>query len=309
MSLAGSTSPVMRYCGGDDVFCPPFTVAPIRVHRGFYTADYLYEVCPPGQWRNQTILLRSADLVGNSPIVTQHPLSVCELCPEGMYKSVSGDDIELCLPCDAAQSVSSEDRITCNCVTALEPGHTARFNISTGQCQHYLSSAIPLIDAHMWATNTSLTRYQQFPCDAGHYCEGGLRFKCPPGRYGALTQETRSLCEGVCTQGYYCLQSSTSPMSFPCGAAKFICPEGAYAPTLVPPGYYSNEDVPEQLRYSQKICPVGHYCPGDGKRYACAKGTFTDKEGTVEAECMGLCDRGKWIRLLTNAFLVTLILH
>jgi hypothetical protein len=282
----------MRYCGGDDVFCPPFTVAPVRVHSGFYTADYIYEVCPPGQWRNLTILLRSNDHVGNSPISTQQPLWECQLCPKGTYKAVAGDPISMCRPCDAAQSVSSEDRITCDCLTGTADGYTALFNITTGHCQRYHTSQIALIDAHMWAQNTSLTRYQQFPCEPGHYCENGLRFKCPHGRYGALTQETRPLCEGVCTQGYFCLESSTSPMSFPCGAAKFICPEGSYTPTLVPPGYYSNEDVPENLRYTQSICPRGYYCPGDGRRYACSKGTYTSREGTVEASCMGRCERG-----------------
>ena len=48
--LAGSISPVMRYCGGDDRFCPAGTVAPIKVQSGFYTADYMYDSCPPGKW-------------------------------------------------------------------------------------------------------------------------------------------------------------------------------------------------------------------------------------------------------------------
>ena len=30
----------MRICGGDNVFCPAGTVAPINVHSGFYTVDY-----------------------------------------------------------------------------------------------------------------------------------------------------------------------------------------------------------------------------------------------------------------------------
>jgi hypothetical protein len=283
----------MRFCGGDDVFCPPFTVAPVQVHSGFYTADYIYEVCPPGQWRNQTIFLKSNDPTGNSAIVTQQPLWDCQLCPNGTYKAVAGDPISLCLPCDTAQSYSSKDHSTCDCVTAMPVGYTARLNITTGRCQRYRTSDIVLIDASMWATNTSLTRFQQFPCEPGHYCAKGLRYKCPPGRYGALTQETRPLCEGVCTQGYYCLQSSTSPMSYPCGAAKYICPEGSYAPTLVPAGYYSNEDVPEELRYSQNICPPGYYCPGDGRRYPCSKGTYTNREGTIDSFCMGPCEKGE----------------
>lgn len=47
----GSSSPVMRVCGGDDVYCVASSVAPIRVEPGFYTADYLYDVCPPGRFR------------------------------------------------------------------------------------------------------------------------------------------------------------------------------------------------------------------------------------------------------------------
>lgn len=283
----------MRYCGGDDVFCPPFTVAPINVHSGFYTADYLYEECPPGQWRNLTILPRSADPTDHSPIVTQQPLPLCQLCPNGTYKSIAGDHLSQCKACQPIISVSSPDHITCDCLIAWPEGYTSQFNITTGKCQKYRTSDIPLIDASMWLTNTSLTRHRQLPCDAGHYCQGGLRFKCPPGRYGALTQETRPLCEGVCTQGFYCLESSTSPTSYPCGGAKWICPEGSHTPLLVPPGWYSNEDVPELLRYSSKICPKGYFCPGDGKRYACSKGTYTDQEGTVDAACMGPCDRGK----------------
>jgi hypothetical protein len=282
----------MRYCGGDDVFCPPFSLAPIRVHSGFYTTDYLYEQCSPGYFRNLTFLLRSNAPGGTSPIVTEQPRWPCELCPNGTYKAIAGNEFELCLPCDLAQSQSAPHRRTCDCLTVVAPGYSSYFNITSSRCQRVVTSEIFLYDASQWHTNTSLTRYQQFPCDAGHYCADGLRYKCPPGRYGALTQETRALCQGVCTRGYFCLQSSTSPMSYPCGSADFICPEASFAPQRVPPGYYSNEDVPENLRYSMQICPRGYYCPGDGRRYPCAKGTFTDQLGTIEAECMGVCDRG-----------------
>ena len=46
---AGSVSPQMRICGADDLFCPAGTAAPIKVYPGFYTGDYLYELCPPGK--------------------------------------------------------------------------------------------------------------------------------------------------------------------------------------------------------------------------------------------------------------------
>ena len=45
MCIVGSTSPFFRVCGGDALFCPAGTVAPIKVGSGFYTADYSdYEV-------------------------------------------------------------------------------------------------------------------------------------------------------------------------------------------------------------------------------------------------------------------------
>lgn len=100
------------------------------------------------------------------------------------------------------------------------------------------------------------------------------------------------MCTGLCAAGYYCPPASMSPYSHPCGQADLICAEGSPFPVVVPKGYYSNEEAPEELRSYQIVCPVGHYCPGDGKRYKCAKGTYTSKEGTISSECMGVCERG-----------------
>ena len=291
-----SISPVMKYCGGDDFFCPATTVAPIRVHEGFYTVDYVYDVCPPGQWRNFTQpyndLFKLDPGDSASMISTHFPFPVCQLCPDGTFKSVEGDDFSLCRPCNLRHSISADDRITCTCTAVLAPGLVSYFNITTGNCSTEKVEDFLQFNAGMWATNISLTRYQQFPCDPGHYCVDGLRFKCPHGYFGSLVQETRPLCEGLCANGYFCLVSSTSPYSYPCGAANLICPEGSFTPTLVPAGYYSNEDVREDRRYLQFICPTGYYCPGDGRRYQCPPGTYTSMNGTIDEQCMGPCDRG-----------------
>ncbi|RYY69841.1 hypothetical protein EON63_23250 [archaeon] len=37
---SGSSAPWERVCGGDDLYCPPLTPAPILVDIGWYTADY-----------------------------------------------------------------------------------------------------------------------------------------------------------------------------------------------------------------------------------------------------------------------------
>ena len=48
MLLAGSLSPMMHMCGGDDLYCPAGVIAPIQVDTGYYTIDYLHGGCPPG---------------------------------------------------------------------------------------------------------------------------------------------------------------------------------------------------------------------------------------------------------------------
>lgn len=286
---SGSTSPVMRYCGGDDAFCPPNSVAPIPVHSGFYTADYLYETCPPGKWRPDPPPPQSNVL---SAVVAADPLTDCQLCPEGTYKRVAGDGLHLCLPCGVPRALSTPDRMTCACQIVVKEGFISYFNVSAGLCETLNQRELYKIDASAWGTGTALTRSEQRPCNPGHYCRGGLQFKCPPGRYGSLYQETRPDCEGACMQGYFCMHSSTSPMSYPCGDAAYTCPEGSSVPVPVPQGFYSNELVPEELRSSQSKCPAGYYCPGDGRRHACPPGSFADKEGTISTGCMGPCERG-----------------
>lgn len=288
----GSISPTMKYCGGDDVFCPSTTTAPIKVHSGFYTVDYDYDTCPQGRWRNLTIPITEFTQLKSSPIATLYPISDCQLCPDGTYKAVVGNSIDLCRPCNSNFSVSTDNRIECRCTAVLRSGLVSYFNISTGDCQTLSVIEFNRQDDDQWGRNNSLTRFREFPCEVGHYCINGLRYSCPAGYYGSLGQEIRPLCEGRCATGYFCLEASTSPFSYPCGSANFICPEGSPEPTIVPAGYYSNEDAPEQLRSYQLVCPVGYYCPGDGKRYPCAPGTYTDVEGTISEECLGPCKRG-----------------
>jgi hypothetical protein len=45
----------------------------------------------------------------------------------------------------------------------------------------------------------------------------------------------------LCEPGYWCPPASVSPTQFRCGNTSVYCPEGAKAPTLAPPGYYTVE--------------------------------------------------------------------
>jgi hypothetical protein len=298
----------MRYCGGDNFFCPAGTTAPIRVHSGFYTADYSLQVCPPGTWRNLTLPLSNftdQNILGyDPPLNTFYPLSACQLCPIGRYKDRIGDDLSLCKLCLGKHAQTSADRILCNCNTIYEDIDTnsiAYFNISTSTCETMAYHQFVSLDAQHWSTNTTMTRYEEYPCEEGYYCLQGRRYLCPGGYYGNLRQETRIACASDCAAGYYCPMGSITATQYPCGSAEYICPVNSAIPIYVQPGYYSNEDIDEAHRFSQTICPPGYYCPGDGKRYACAPGSYTSNEGTIHRECMGPCQHGYYCLVASNS--------
>ena len=47
----------------------------------------------------------------------------------------------------------------------------------------------------------------------------------------------------------------------------------------------------------RKICPVGFYCPGDGRRLPCPSGRFGEIEGQSSPYCSGLCTPGYYCPL------------
>ncbi len=62
-------------------------------------------------------------------------------------------------------------------------------------------------------------------CDAGFYCERGVRIACPPGTYnGARGARARAQCL-PCWAGHFCPQASVAPTR--CGAPNVYCPGAA----------------------------------------------------------------------------------
>jgi hypothetical protein len=107
--------------------------------------------------------------------------------------------------------------------------------------------------------NSSFERTGQLICEFGHYCEAGVRYLCPYGRYGSTTGLSSPLCSGVCADGYLCPNGSVVAMSDPCpigsyciGGFQYFCPAGTYSDverlsspddcTRCPAGFY-NPDV------------------------------------------------------------------
>jgi len=56
-----------------------------------------------------------------------------------------------------------------------------------------------------------------------------------------------------------------------------------------------NQSSLTQVR--RKICPVGYYCPGDGRRLPCPSGRFGEIEGQSSSMCSGLCTPGYYCPL------------
>jgi len=227
----------------------------------------------------------------------------CSLCPAGKFKVIEGDSDALCKPCGGDHFnrtnvitfnyTSTVDRTSCICNSAqTDDGYFIYFNSSSASCTKLLASSISLFPDDAWQYNVSLTRTAQMECEPGHYCVKGLRYRCPLGFYGALTRETRAQCQGLCSQGYYCREASISPFATPCGAVDAICPTGSTLPAKVPAGFYTLDGAQETLRFASAICPLGSYCPGDGRKYLCPEGTYADVEGETSSQCSGLCDRG-----------------
>merc|ERR1711871_258801 len=127
-----SISPYQEFCGSDDYFCPEGSRAPLKVRVGYYTADYEYEQCEPGKYRQASQEWVDVSLPGLSDVTTSTSAqnrTGCELCPSGKFKSRVGDDAALCMDCPA-QSESADNRQTCVCLEVVAAGTFKYFNIT-----------------------------------------------------------------------------------------------------------------------------------------------------------------------------------
>ena len=64
---------------------------------------------------------------------------------------------------------------------------------------------------------TNKTRIDEVPCETGYFCEQGMKFQCPPGRYGDRKGLTEEHCSGFCPAGYQCPWNTTTPKECPPG--------------------------------------------------------------------------------------------
>ena len=112
----------------------------------------------------------------SSLIPTFALIPFCQLCPYGTYKSNSGDDFNMCLPCNENNSISMPNRVNCLCTTVLQNDYIAIYNKITNDCNiietieaKYLNN-----DELLYEHNSSFTRYQEFECEKGYYFRKGV---------------------------------------------------------------------------------------------------------------------------------------
>lgn len=190
---------------------------------------------------------------------------------------------------------SSNDNDDFSYLIHLASTITGGDQFNTSSYYYWLASSLIAMSKATSSFNSSLTRSMQILCEPGYFCQLGIRYPCPSGRYGSLTGESNHMCEGSCYRGYYCYERSISPYSISCGSADLICPEGSGSPIIVPIGYYSNENVSELNRYVSFPCTEGYFCPGDGKRYPCPAGKYRNNDDNYyRSECMP-CNSGKYL--------------
>ncbi len=321
---SGSVSSEAQQCGSEEAYCPEGSSQPKRVPPGFLGAGLSptlqYQVvschlgsfckqgvatqCPPGRYGNTTAL-ETKDCSGECdagyfcpPGSTNPRAKRCQgpeqFCPAGSglpvtvtsgFYSVGGR----IRPTPAAFLSSDAQEVCFFAPTALDAVP------STTTPQLFSQNLDVLFNASRYCRSAQTgdwdERKNEKPCPPGSFCVAGLRYECPPGRFGSTRRSSRPQCDGPCHAGYYCPWGSTSPQENECGGPDRFCPEKSGAPQPVRTGFYSDEASPLMQRRLQTICPPGHFCVG-GMRYPCSPGRYGASEGLHSEQCSGLCSAG-----------------
>eukprot|EP00943_MAST-04B_sp_MAST-4B-sp1_P009257 g9257.t1 len=170
-------------CGSTNLFCPMGSARPLTVHSGYYTA---------GGNENQ----RSKEIK-------------CEL---GFWCDNLGQRHE----CAAGRYGAASGLNNSNCTGICSPGfYCPPKSIDPRQKE---CSGVPTNVKYGYYTiggneTTNKTRVSETICETGYFCERGMKFRCPPGRYGRTKGLTTEFCTGYCPAGYMCEWNTTTPLA------------------------------------------------------------------------------------------------
>jgi len=146
---------------------------------------------------------------------------------------------------------------------------------SEGYCPEGSSTVTPVSTGY-YLSDYGAARSEAFgqkECERGFYCSSGMRFACPPGRYGSTIKLTEAKCSGPLLGGRYSSESgrASADDGQACGGPDRFCPEGSTEPQHVQEGYYSVGGRSDETRVAEQPSEPGGYTL-EGRRYLCGEG-------------------------------------
>ena len=319
----GSHTGMAQECGGPSLFCPVGSTQPREVPPGFVGVptmeprrQYGIKMCEQGVFcllgaQAKCAAGRFGSRTGEGNPACSGECAAGFFCPPGSTWNEAeqcGSPSEFCprgsgrpLPVEVGHyseggRTSDSGGYTfpaapLHCPREGDFGPTGAHDLTGDVSSLYISSDVSRACVS-GAMGDWVQRKAQKVCEPGHFCTGGLRFECPPGRFGNHEGVSHPACDGVCEKGFYCPWGSVSPRQSPCGSPSVFCPTGSGAPTRVEKGFYS---VPESMsthhRIGQRRCEPGWFCTG-GTRHPCPAGRYGSAHGLATEGCSGACAAG-----------------
>ncbi len=273
----GTISPLSNPCGDASVYCPEGSSLPLDVPVGYYTVNHGND---PDSNLLDDVNTKTRSAVFPCPFGTFCVDGIKYSCPAGYYGNVVGQSNPTC-------SGACPEGFYCP-IASVDPfAHPCP---ATSKVYCPKASDLPLPVGLGYYTVMSEYSFQfgggyteMLPCTRGTYCQEGVQFLCPAGRFGRIEKEINSSCTGLCRSGYYCPPGSFMSSQNMCDDTSVFCPAGSAKPTPVSIGHYTvghvgNGSLEEILvvdqkallryeRSAQVICEPGYYCLADGTRY------------------------------------------
>lgn len=252
--IRGTINPIP--CGNLSVYCPEGSSRPLIVPPGYETTN-----SEPESIRSEILLCPRGHFCTNG---------IRRACPMGTFGATRGISNSACSGpcrsgyfCGTASTVS--DQFRCGSPAVYCPEGSWRPIPVSGSSR---LKSYSILDGQMFysvdengddSLLTFATRSNELICPIGFYCRDGLRFQCPPGRFGAEVGSSNPTCAGKCDAGFYCETGSASRQQNLCGNSSVYCPPGSEAPLQVSPGFYTVGNT-SRSRTAQVECHRGSYC-------------------------------------------------
>ena len=298
----GSTSSRQHPCGSAAFYCPRGSAGPKRVSVSHFTYGH-----QEGKVADvHEISLSNTELAPATRFCLSVSARTACAAPGGLSVTSSAAEIKAYIQALQANLVTVSTPVLSNVGTFSFRVTFSGYNRPVDLIAAQRDSAAPMAtlarverlssstDPLLGEEFHGLHHTSQALCEPGYWCEEntGTRKNCPRGRYGASAGLSSSHCDGPCSEGYFCLEGSTSVRQFECGSVDKFCPLGSFAPQTVHDGYYTlGSSLDEATRSSEMKCEPGSWCSG-GVRRLCSLGHWGNEYGATQATCSGICRAG-----------------